>query len=109
MPIPSDVNNPDYWQEIYQAGRAGWDLGGPTPALHRLLASGEVKPGRLIVLGAGLGHDAREFARQGFNVTAVDFTDAAVQGMRQLADPSAPVEIVQADIFALPAELDHTF
>ena len=109
MPIPTDVNKPDYWDQIYQAGRAGWDLGGPTPALHRLLAGGEVAPGRLIVLGAGLGHDAREFARQGFTVTAVDFTDAAVEGMRSLADPAAPVEIVQADIFALPAELDHTF
>ena len=24
MPTPSDVNKPDYWEEIYQAGRAGW-------------------------------------------------------------------------------------
>jgi SAM-dependent methyltransferase len=104
-----DVNQPEFWEEIYQGGRAGWDLGGPTPALRRLLESGELTPGRLIVLGAGRGHDARAFARQGFTVTAVDFADDAVAGMRRLADPAAPVDIRQADIFTLPAELNHQF
>ena len=106
---PLNINQPAFWEEIYQHGRAGWDLGGPTPALSRLLASGEIAPGRLIVLGAGRGHDAREFARHGFTVTAVDFAAHAVLGMRNLADPQAPIEIVQADIFTLPAELNHTF
>src|SRR5579859_1376022 len=99
MPTPPDVNKPDYWEDIYEAGRAGWDLGRPTPALHRLLESGKIPPGRLIALGAGRGHDARDFARHGFTVTAVDFAAEAV----------APTEIVQADIFELPAELDHAF
>jgi len=109
MPTPSDVNKPDFWEEIYQAGRAGWDLGGPTPTLHRLLESGEIKPGRVIVLGAGRGHDARDWARHGFQVTAVDFAADAVAAMRDLADPAAPTEIVQADIFALPPKLNHKF
>ena len=109
MPTPTDVNKPDFWEEIYQAGRAGWDLGGPTPTLHRLLESGEIKPGRLIVLGAGRGHDARDWARNGFQVTAVDFAADAVAAMRALADPAAPTEIVQGDIFALPAKLNHKF
>jgi SAM-dependent methyltransferase len=109
MPTPSDVNNPDFWGEIYQAGRAGWDLGGPTPALHRLLESGEIPPGRLIVLGAGRGHDARDFARHGFKVTAVDFAAEAVAAMHGLADPEAPMNILQADIFALPPKFNHAF
>ena len=109
MPTPSDVNKPDYWEEIYEAGRAGWDLGRPTPTLHRLLESGKIAPGRLIVLGAGRGHDARDFARHGFTVTAVDFAAEAVAAMRELADRGAPIDIVQADIFNLPAELDHAF
>jgi len=109
MPTPPDVNKPDYWEDIYEAGRAGWDLGRPTPALHRLLESGKIPPGRLIALGAGRGHDARDFARHGFTVTAVDFAAEAVAAMRELADPEAPTEIVQADIFELPAELDHAF
>src|SRR3954463_16374027 len=96
---PQDVNKPAFWEEIYQGGRAGWDLGRPTPAFKRLLESGELTPGTLLVLGAGRGHDAREFARHGFRVTAVDFAEDAVGAMRSLADPAAPVDIRQADIF----------
>ena len=109
MMPPLDVNTPAFWEEIYQGGRAGWDLGQPTPAFQRLLASGELAPGALLVLGAGRGHDAREFARHGYNVTAVDFADDAVQAMQALADPGAPVDIRQADIFSLPAALDQRF
>lgn len=66
-------------------------------------------PGRIIVLGAGRGYDAREFARHGFAVTAVDFAADAVREMRALVDPAAPVQILQEDIFALPPTMDGTF
>ena len=57
MPTPSDVNKPDFWEEIYQAGRAGWDLGGPTPALQRLLRGGEHP--REVVLPVLTKHEVR--------------------------------------------------
>lgn len=63
----------------------------------------------MIVLGAGRGHDAREFARHGFRVTAVDFATHAADEMRRLADPAAPVEILQSDLFSLPHELNNSF
>src|SRR5262245_29391595 len=77
-PMESNISRPAFWEEIYRGGRAGWDLGGPTPAIRRWLQAGRWPPGRLMILGAGRGHDAREFARHGFAVTAVDFAaDAA--------------------------------
>ncbi len=109
MPQATNVNSPAFWEEVYQGGRAGWDLGGPTPIFRRLLDRGQFAPGKIIVLGAGRGHDAREFARRGFQVTAVDFAADAVRDMRAMADPHAPVEILQADIFDLPRALDGTF
>jgi SAM-dependent methyltransferase len=63
----------------------------------------------MIVLGAGRGHDAREFASHGFQVTAVDFSSQAVREMQRLASPDAPIEILQHDIFTLPDTLDHSF
>lgn len=104
----SDVNSPVFWEKIYQQGPP-WDLGGPTPVFRRLLLEARVSPSRMIVLGAGRGHDARMFARWGFEVTAVDFAPEAVQAMRALADPEAPVEILQRDIFDLPSQFNHTF
>ncbi|MGH2523078.1 MAG: methyltransferase domain-containing protein, partial [Anaerolineales bacterium] len=91
--ITGDVNLPAKWEADYERGTDGWDLGGPTPAFKRLAASSQFKPGRMVVLGAGRGHDAREFARHGFQVTAVDFTPFAVHEMQRLAAPNPPLEI----------------
>jgi len=104
-----DVNSPRKWDENYEQRTDGWDLGGPTPVFKRLISSRQLAPGRMIVLGAGRGYDAREFARHGFQVTAVDFSSQAVSEMHRLATAEAPVEILQHDIFTLPETLNHSF
>ncbi len=104
-----DVNYPEKWEADYKTGADGWDFGGPSPVFKRLAQSRRFRPGRMIVPGAGRGHDAREFARHDFHVTAVDFSPTAVSEMRRLADPDAPLEIVQGDLFALPRQLSGTF
>jgi len=103
------VNDPEFWEHAYQEDRARWDLGTPTPVFQRLLQNNQFAPGRMIVLGAGRGHDARLFARHGFTVTAVDFAAEAVHEMRALDDPKAPVDIIQSNIFALPEALEDSF
>jgi SAM-dependent methyltransferase len=107
--MTEDVNSARKWEADYARQTDGWDLGGPTPVFEHLLSTRQLPPGRMIVLGAGRGHDARLFARHGFQVTAVDFASQAVQEMHRLADPAAPVEILQQDIFTLPETLVHSF
>jgi SAM-dependent methyltransferase len=104
-----DTNSPLYWQESYANGRIPWDLGQPTPVFARLAASGSYPPGKMIVLGAGRGHDARLFARHGFAVTAVDFAPHAADAMRELNDPANPVQILQKDIFELDGAWNGRF
>ncbi len=104
-----DVNSPQKWEADYAGRTDGWDLAGPTPALKRLAGSGRFPPGRMLVPCAGRGHDAREFARHGFDVTAVDFSSHAVREMKRLTDPDAPIEILQHDMFELPHRLDGEF
>ncbi|MCI0610141.1 MAG: TPMT family class I SAM-dependent methyltransferase, partial [Anaerolineae bacterium] len=107
--MKDDVNSARKWDADYERKTDGWDLGGPTPVFKRLASSRQLIPGRMIVLGAGRGHDARLFARHGFQVTAVDFASQAVQEMQRLADPESPVEILQHDIFTLPETLTNSF
>jgi SAM-dependent methyltransferase len=107
--MTDDVNSPRKWDENYKQGTDGWDLGKSTPVFKRFVSSREWIPGRMIVLGAGRGHDAREFARHGFQVTAVDFASQAVQEMHRLATADAPVEILQHDIFTLPESFNDSF
>ncbi|HEX2697313.1 MAG TPA: methyltransferase domain-containing protein [Anaerolineales bacterium] len=107
--MTDDVNQPAKWEANYQGHTDGWDLGGPTPVFKRLAESSRFQPGRMIVPGAGRGHDAREFARHGFQVTAVDFATDAIHEMHRLNDPNAPIQILQHDLFTLPDTLDASF
>lgn len=99
----------DFWQSVYRAGTTFWDLGGPTPVFCAMAESGAYSPGKMIVLGAGRGYDARLFARHGFTVTAVDFASEAVRDMQMLAEKDAPVAAVRADMFALPEFFKGSF
>lgn len=103
------VNSAEHWEAVYQNGSDGWELGGPNPVFRNMLASGRLAPGEMIVLGAGRGHDAREFARHGFQVTAVDFSPSAFQEMSKLGEPNAPVEILHQDLFTLPESMNGGF
>ncbi len=105
----NDVNSPSFWEENYRSGRTGWDLGMPTPVFQRLADSGEFPPGKMLVICAGRGYDARLFARLGFEVTAVDFAEEAVQEMLALNESETSIEVIQADLFDLPAFMKAEF
>jgi len=105
----NDVNSPSFWEENYRSGRTGWDLGMPTPVFERLAESGEFPPGKMLVICAGRGYDARLFARLGFEVTAVDFAEEAIQEMLALNEPETSMEVIQADLFDLPVFIKEEF
>jgi len=67
--------------------------------LAKLVESGCISPGRAIDLGCGTGKDAIYLARQGFEVTGVDFIPAAIKTARQKAQ-AAGVEVtfIQDDL-----------
>jgi SAM-dependent methyltransferase len=104
-----NVSSVSFWEESYRSGRTGWDLGMPTPVFQRIAESSQFQPGKMLVICAGRGYDARLFARQGFQVTAVDFADSAVKEMQSLLEPDLPMEVIQADIFDLPAFMNEEF
>ena len=105
----SDVNEAQFWQYLYDTNQDPWDMGHETPVFRRLAESGQFPPGKMIVLGAGFGYDAHLFARHGFEVTAVDFADTAVEQIKANADPQYPITIIQGDIFELPEAMTNQF
>ncbi len=105
----NDVNSASFWEESYRSGSTGWDLGMPTPVFKRLADSSQFPPGKMLVICAGRGYDARMFARLGFEVTAVDFAEEAVQEMKSLLEPDLSMEVIQADLFDLPAFMKAEF
>ena len=89
------------WQERYDSGETGWDRGEPSPMLANWLSSGELQPCAILVPGCGRGHEVIALAEAGFDVTAIDFADAAVQSLSdELKRRNLKADVVQSDIFA---------
>jgi methyl halide transferase len=72
MPHPS-------WNESYASGQLPWDTGEPEPVLVAFVASGRVRPGPSLEIGAGTGTNAIWMAERGFEVFGVDVSPLAVE------------------------------
>ncbi len=106
------VDEPGSWDARYANEDTPWDLGGPPPALVELLdATPADEPrGRVLVPGAGRGHDAIAWAVAGHRVTAVDFAPRALEACAALAAAAGvSVEGVVADVLELPESLRGSF
>ena len=73
-------NRFQFWEDLYLEDNTGWDLKGPTPIFTEL--SKQLPKGDLCIIGCGRGYDAVTFAKEGFNVTAVDFAPSAIESLR---------------------------
>ena len=111
--------DPAHFEAIYADALAGgetaripWEEGQPCPALVAWLnaiAPSLVRCGaRVAVVGCGLGHDAREVMRRGYEVTAFDCSGSAVEWARRL-DPENELCYLQADLFSPPPRWTHRF
>ncbi len=81
----------------------------PNPNLVDWLEHNQgANPGRALKVGCGLGDDAEELARRGFETIAFDISAAAIAWCRR-RHPQSPVTYVVADLFQAPAEWQAGF
>ncbi|MCI0365998.1 MAG: class I SAM-dependent methyltransferase [Phycisphaerales bacterium] len=114
FPVQTTV---EYFESIYvdaqgDATRIPWADERPQPALVNWLnavAPSLVRSGsRVVAVGCGLGEDARELMRRGYDVTAFDCSKTAVDWARKL-DPMNARCYTQADLFHPPPRWRHRF
>jgi SAM-dependent methyltransferase len=74
-----------HWDRQYRTGRPIWDSDRPTSELVRVVRAEQIQPCRALELGCGTGANAVWLARQGFAVTAVDLSPAAIVRARDRA------------------------
>lgn len=92
----------DFWEQRYRADRTPWDAGGVPAALHDFLRT-ERSPGRVLIPGCGSGYEAAAFATAGWEVTAIDFSPAAVARAKAVLGPLGDC-VREADFFVEPGE-----
>lgn len=101
-PIPSfstrDPNAPEFWSERFEQAFTPWDKGGVPEAFQRFVAQA---PSPLVTLipGCGTGYEVECLTRSGWDVVAIDFSQAAVEAARRYLGPWAD-RVVQADFFS---------
>lgn len=112
--MTSDIQpdlSPLFWEQRYQEGRTGWDLGEPAPPFVQLLAGANApQPGTMAVLGSGRGHDALLFADRGFDILGFDVAPSAIAAATQLAqERHLSARFQQQDIFSLETDFAGQF
>jgi SAM-dependent methyltransferase len=104
------IEKPDYWMDAYKLEpNPGWNLNDAAEAFKDMLPRLKLPKSRILVLGAGEGHDAALFARAGHVVTAVDFSKEGLNRGREKYKDLANLEFVEANIFDLPQEWNRSF
>lgn len=107
----SDVNKPEFWDLLYRSNNATWDLKTPTPAFIDLLNS-EYFSGKkkILIVGCGYGYDAIEAAKRNFDVTALDFSETAIQYANSIAQKeNVKINFVVEDFFKINNEYSNSF
>ncbi|MGZ3772503.1 MAG: class I SAM-dependent methyltransferase [Pseudobdellovibrionaceae bacterium] len=109
-PTNHNVEKSQFWSQIYKTEpNPGWNLGKPAEALKDMLPRLKISRSRVLVLGCGEGHDAAFFAQAGHVVTAVDFSEEALERARKLYGDIENLHFFQGDIFKLPRDFDQAF
>jgi SAM-dependent methyltransferase len=95
----------EFWEERFAAGDTPWDRGESSPQLAAWLSAGDLRPCRILVPGCGSGYEVADLALAGFEVTGLDYADAAIARAHQrLKDAGLDATLVQADALAWQPE-----
>jgi SAM-dependent methyltransferase len=100
-----DPSSPEFWNERFAAGITPWDQGGVPPALLRFVAARDHARLRVLIPGCGSAYEAAWLDELGFDVTAIDYAQAALDRARSvLPSPVAARVLRHADFFSFAAE-----
>ncbi len=97
------VEHSDFWTQKYlESPSPSWNLDQPHPELKSFLQQLKLNKCRILVPGCGFGHDAAFLAQQGHVVTAIDFSQEAIDEAQKRYGHLEHIHFIKADIFNLP-------
>jgi SAM-dependent methyltransferase len=92
-----DPSAPSFWSQRFEQNYMPWDYGGVPEALKRFVVQTTQKYVTLIP-GCGVGYEVAYLSEAGWDVTAIDFSPAAVSAAQAVLGPWVS-RVVEADFF----------
>lgn len=99
---PMLTGHSDYWNDRWQKGETGWDIGSPSAPLRDFIDTIANKNLRILIPGCGNAYEAEYLHSAGFtNVTIIDFAPLAIESFRERV-PAFPADhLICGDFFRL--------
>lgn len=99
----------EFWTERFEQRFTPWDKGGVPEALKQFVAQSP-QPRIALIPGCGTGYEAAYLSEAGWDVTAIDFSPAAVAAAQAALGPWA-AKVIEADFFAFlpPKPVDFIY
>ncbi len=103
-----------YWETRYREEQTGWDLGTPSPPLRSIIESLTDRNLRILVPGAGNGHEVALLWSLGFrNVHLLDWAKAPLENFAHRVPDFPKDQLILGDFFehegAYDLVLEQTF
>ncbi|HKQ29480.1 MAG TPA: methyltransferase [Burkholderiales bacterium] len=95
--MAQDSSLPGFWDTRYRGGTTPWDAGGVPPQLLHWLET--AVPRKVLIPGCGTGYEVRAFIEHRHDVTAIEFSDAAIEAAKRELGTLAD-RLKQADFFS---------
>lgn len=92
-----DSTSPSFWDERFERGFTPWDRGGVPGALANFVAR-QARPLRTLIPGCGAAYELALLSEAGWDVTAIDFSPAAVATARAAVGEWGD-RVLEADFF----------
>ncbi|MES2049581.1 MAG: methyltransferase [Pseudomonadota bacterium] len=92
-----DPTQAGFWNERFETQFTPWDKGGVPQALQEFVAKAR-RPFVTLIPGCGLGYEAAFLAQSGWDVTAIDFSPAAVASAQAVIGEWGK-HVIEADFF----------
>lgn len=90
-----------FWDNLYQKGETGWDMGTVSPPLKNYIDQLENKRSSILIPGAGNSYEALYLLQHGFtNISVVDIAPTAIAGLKEKSkDNREKIQVYNQDFF----------
>lgn len=96
----ADFLGRDYWNQRYESGQTGWDLGKISPPLQAYIDQLEDKDISILIPGCGNAYEAEYLLQRGFHkVEVIDIAENAVRKLKNHLGEHTLLKITCGDFF----------